>query len=131
MGDAARQEKLRRLDMPFLHQATGLAATTTFIGTLVASVAPNDFVLWSGGLATLGLGAIAIYQKWRDTRRQADIDDQKALGDSWKNRYDQARQEAEKWRSSAQESQAASQEWQRLYKAVRPDSPGGSKSCGP
>jgi hypothetical protein len=100
-------------------KASGFAAITTGFGTAIAAIAPQDFVVWSGVFSTFVLGCIALYAKFRDTKRAADLADVQAQSDTWKAKFDRAHGEAEDWRQRALTAQAGSDEWQKLYKASR------------
>lgn len=88
------------------------AAGMSGIGTLVAAITPSDIVVWAGGLSTLGLGAIALYAKFRDSKRDADVKDAQVFTDLWRTKCETA-----ELRMSEANTRAA--QWEKLYKAAR------------
>lgn len=100
-------------------QTTAIAMTLASATTAVAGLAVQDWVAITGGFTTLGLALLSLYQKFREEKRKQDAADDAAMANSQRVRIDLLTERLEAARASEKAAKEESQEWSRLYHALR------------
>jgi hypothetical protein len=51
-------------------------------GVLIGMVSESTVAAWAIGITGLGMAAVSVYARYRETRRNQDVEDERALADS-------------------------------------------------
>lgn len=97
---------------------TGVATVLASVGTAMAGLARQDWVVISGALTTLGLASLSLYQKFREEKRKQDAADLALYATSQKAKIEALDFEVSALKEQLCITQSEAQRWLRLYQEI-------------